>query len=240
MKITRLPKPTTSSQTIVIKESREGLFLRTLNLGCAIILLGVGAAIAIVVYKLNTAGESYKSPLPAVSQEAPKTPPTTNLYLFRERKDAMTDAMSYTFSWLTDDSKKMFSAKSDSLHLRFTPTEVSRSSHKIKYDIECFFASRLNIVERKKSTVLVRMDNRAPEAWTVSPSTALNGYFFEDSRGFLSAVAYARRVRIRFVDWGDEIHDLDFNLGFFSLQNFHALIVESVLRNNPPNVKIVD
>ena len=110
----------------------------------------------------------------------------------------------------------------------------------MKYDIECIIHADFSYVGRDKTTAVVRFDDKPARSWKCTPSTTGEGLFIDDARAFLSEIAYARRCRVRFADFGGEQHDLDFNLGFFSLQNFREKIVDCVLKSNPPNVKIVD
>ena len=241
-------------QTIIIKEQREGCFLQTLNLGCAIVigivLLVVGVLFFTVVRPASTkaraeaqraASSSGKGLQPAAAPSAKKPQPkTTDLYFFKESKDAMTDAARYIFAWKSEKSREPFSLIDEAIVLRFSPTQVERSTHKMKYEIECIIHADFSYVGRDKTTATVRFDDKPARAWKCSPSTTGEGLFIDDARGFLSEIAYARRCRVRFDDFGGQQHDLDFNLGFFSLQNFREKIVECVLRSNPPNVKIND
>lgn len=245
-------------QTIIIKERREGCFLQTLNLGCAIVigivLLVVGVLFFTVVRPaftkaraeaqraVSSSGKGLQpaaAPTAAPTAQKPK-PKTTDLYFFQESKDAMTDAARYIFAWKSEKSLQPFSLIDESIILRFSPTQVSRSSHKMKYEIECIIHADFSYVGRDKTTATVRFDDKPARAWKCSPSTTGEGLFIDDARGFLSEIAYARRCRVRFDDFGGKQHDLDFNLGFFSLQNFREKIVDCVLKSNPPNVKIVD
>ena len=241
-------------QTIIIKEQREGCFLQTLNLGCAIVigivLLVVGVLFFAVVRPAFTkaraeaqraASSSGKGLQPAAAPSAQKPQPkTTDLYFFQESKDAMTDAARYIFAWKSEKSREPFSLIDEAIVLRFSPTQVERSTHKMKYEIECIIHADFSYVGRDKTTATVRFDDKPARSWKCSPSTTGEGLFIDDARGFLSEIAYARRCRVRFDDFGGQQHDLDFNLGFFSLQNFREKIVDCVLKSNPPNVKIVD
>ena len=241
-------------QTIIIKEQREGCFLQTLNLGCAIVigivLLVVGVLFFAVVRPAFTkaraeaqraASSSGKGLQPAAAPSAKKPQPkTTDLYFFQESKDAMTDAARYIFAWKSEKSREPFSLADESLILRFSPTQVERSTHKMKYEIECIIHADFSYVGRDKTAATVRFDDKPARSWKCSPSTTGEGLFIDDARGFLSEIAYARRCRVRFDDFGGQQHDLDFNLGFFSLQNFREKIVDCVLKSNPPNVKIVE
>lgn len=241
-------------QTIIIKEQREGCFLQTLNLGCAIVigivLLVVGVLFFTVVRPAFTkaraeaqraASSSGKGLQPAAAPSAKKPQPkTTDLYFFQESKDAMTDAARYIFAWKSEKSREPFSLIDEAIVLRFSPTQVERSTHKMKYEIECIIHADFSYVGRDKTTATVRFDDKPARAWKCSPSTTGEGLFIDDARGFLSEIAYARRCRVRFDDFGGQQHNLDFNLGFFSLQNFREKIVDCVLKSNPPNVKIND
>lgn len=240
-------------QTIIIKEQREGCFLQTLNLGCAIfVLIAVLllAALAWAIIIANRARENQsRAPAPRAAKTAQTTaapsakkpqPKTTDLYFFQESKDAMTDAARYIFAWKSEKSHERFSLVDESLVLRFSPTQVERSTHKMKYEIECIVHADFSYVGRNKTTATVRFDDKPARSWKCSPSTTGEGLFIDDARGFLSEIAYARRCRVRFDDFGGQQHDLDFNLGFFSLQNFREKIFDCVLKSNPPNVKIVD
>lgn len=250
-------------QTIIVKERGEGCFLQTLNIGCAIVigivLLVVGVLFFAVVRPgyvkaraeaQRAASSSGKGLQPAAAPSAPAPtaapsaqkpqPKTTDLYFFQESKDAMTDAARYIFAWKSEKSLQPFSLIDESIILRFSPTQVARSSHKMKYEIECIIHADFSYVGRDKTTATVRFDDKPARAWKCSPSTTGEGLFIDDARGFLSEIAYARRCRVRFDDFGGKQHDLDFNLGFFSLQNFREKIVDCVLKSNPPNVKIVD
>lgn len=240
-------------QTIIIKEQREGCFLQTLNLGCAIFVLIVVLLLAALAWAIMTASRARENQSRAPAHRAAKTtqttaapsakkpqPKTTDLYFFQESKDAMTDAARYIFAWKSEKSREPFSLIDEAIVLRFSPTQVERSTHKMKYEIECIIHADFSYVGRDKTTATVRFDDRPARAWKCSPSTTGEGLFIDDARGFLSEIAYARRCRVRFDDFGGQQHDLDFNLGFFSLQNFREKIVDCVLKSNPPNVKIVD
>lgn len=242
-------------QTIIIKEQREGCFLRTLNFGCVVVVLVVVGVVALLVWapfssgfrkgremaQQRAASSSGKGLQPAAAPSAKKPQPkTTDLYFFQESKDAMTDAARYIFAWKSEKSLQPFSLIDEAVVLRFSPTQVERSTHKMKYEIECIIHADFSYVGRDKTTATVRFDDKPARAWKCSPSTTGEGLFIDDARGFLSEIAYARRCRVRFDDFGGQQHDLDFNLGFFSLQNFREKIVECVLRSNPPNVKIND
>jgi hypothetical protein len=240
-------------QTIIIKEQREGCFLQTLNLGCAIFALIVVLLLAALAWAFIIANRARENQSRAPAPRAAKTtqtaatpsaqkpqPKTTDLYFFQESKDAMTDAARYIFAWKSEKSREPFSLIDEAIVLRFSPTQVERSTHKMKYEIECIIHADFSYVGRDKTTATVRFDDKPARAWKCSPSTTGEGLFIDDARGFLSEIAYARRCRVRFDDFGGQQHDLDFNLGFFSLQNFREKIVDCVLKSNPPNVKIVD
>lgn len=225
--------------------------MQTLNLGCAIVigivLLVVGVLFFAVVRPALTkaraeaqraASSSGKGLQPAAAPTS--KPPSVDLYTFHESKDAMTDAVRYLFVWKSEKSRGRFSLIDEAIVLRFSPTQVERSTHKMKYEIECIIHADFSYVGRDKTTATVRFDDKPAHAWKCSPSTTGEGLFIDDARGFLSEIAYARRCRVRFDDFGGQQHDLDFNLGFFSLQNFREKIVDCVLKSNPPNVKIVD
>jgi hypothetical protein len=240
-------------QTIIIKEQREGCFLQTLNLGCAIFALIVVLLLAALAWAFIIANRARENQSRAPAPRTAKTtqaatdpsakkpqPKTTDLYFFHESKDAMTDAARYIFAWKSEKSREPFSLIDEAIVLRFSPTQVERSTHKMKYEIECIIHADFSYVGRDKTTATVRFDDKPARAWKCSPSTTGEGLFIDDARGFLSEIAYARRCRVRFDDFGGQQHDLDFNLGFFSLQNFREKIVDCVLKSNPPNVKIVD
>lgn len=240
-------------QTIVIKEQREGCFLQTLNLGCAIVI-GIVLLVGVLLFvfarpAFNKARDEAKRaamsgdavrPSTPVASTARSAPKTTDLYRFSESKDAMTDAARYIFAWKSERSREPFSLIDEAIVLRFTPSEVARSTHKMKYEIECIVHADFSYVGRDKTAATVRFDDKPARTWKCTPSTTGEGLFIDDARGFLSEIAYARRCRVRFDDFGGRQHDLDFNLGFFSLQNFREKIVDCVLKSNPPNVKIVD
>lgn len=251
-------------QTIIIKEQREGCFLRTLNFGCAtIVLLAIGFGLLVVWGPIwfgsssqsgetssgkalhadaaPTAASDGKGVQPAAAPSTPKPQPkATGLYFFQESKDAMTDAARYIFAWKSKRSREPFSLIDETIILRFSPTQVERSTHKMEYDVECIIHSDLSYVGRRETIAAVRFDDRPARDWKCSPSTNGEGLFIDDARGFLSEIAYARRCRVRFNDFGKQQHDLDFDLGLFSLQDFREKIVDCVLKSNPPNVEIVE
>ena len=240
-------------QTIIIKEQREGCFLQTLNIGC-VIVIGILLLVGVLFFvftrsafnrarseakRAAMSGDVVRPSAPGTSAASP-APKTTDLYHFTESKDAMTDAARYIFAWKSEKSRKQFSLIDEAIVLRFTPSEVARSSHKMKYDIDCIIHVDFSYVGQKGTTATVRFDDKPARTWKCTPSASGEGLFIDDARGFLSEIAYARRCRVRFDDFGGRQHDLDFNLGFFSLQNFREKIVDCVLKSNPPNVKIVD
>jgi len=241
-------------QTIIIKEQREGCFLQTLNLGCAIVIGIVLIIFGVLFFAVvrpgyskaraeanRSASSSGRSLQPAAAPSAQQhQPKTTDLFFFKESKDAMTDAAQYIFAWKSKKSLEPFSLIDEAVVLRFSPTQVERSTHKMKYDVECIIHADFSYVGRNKTTATVRFDDKTARAWKCSPSTTGEGLFVDDARGFLSEIAKARRCRVRFDDFGGQQHDLDFNLGLFSLDDFRERIVDCVLKSNPPNVKIVD
>lgn len=233
-------------QTIIIKEQREGCFLRTLNFGCATIaLLVIGFGLLAVWGPIwfgsrSTRGETSSGEVPHADAAPTAAPKETKHYRFQESRDAMNDAARYLFAWKSEKSLKPFSLINELIILRFTPTQVSRSSHQMKYEVECVVRSDFSYVGQNETIAAVRFDDKPARTWKCSPSTTGEGLFIEDARGFLSEFANAKRCRVRFEDFGGEQHDLDFNLGSFSLQELREKIVECVLKSNPPNVKIVD
>lgn len=250
MKISNLPSTRTSAQTprIVVVQEKQGAGCLPVIIGVVLILLAIillyvifvigGCSLALSRYAKDERGKAAQSPTPTTAPTS--KPSTVDLYTFRESKDAMTDAARYIFAWKSEKSLQPFSLIDESIILRFSPTQVSRSSHKMKYEIECIIHADFSYVGRDKTTATVRFDDKPARSWKCTPSTTGEGLFIDDARGFLSEIAYARRCRVRFDDFGGKQHDLDFNLGFFSLQNFREKIVDCVLKSNPPNVKIVD
>lgn len=254
MRISNLPSTRTNAQTprIVVVQEKQGTGCLPVIIGVVLILLAIillyvifvigGCSLALSRYAQEERDKAAQSSAPTATPTAAPTskPQTVDLYAFQESKDAMTDAARYLFVWKSEKSRGRFSLADESLVLRFSPTQVARSTHKMKYDIECIIHADFSYVGRDKTTATVRFDDKPARAWKCSPSTTGEGLFIDDARGFLSEIAYARRCRVRFDDFGGQQHDLDFNLGFFSLQNFREKIVDCVLKSNPPNVKIVD
>lgn len=248
MKITRLPSTRPINQPpkiVVVQEKKSGclpfiigivlVLLAIILLYVILVIGGCHAALMDMSKRERQAQGSSNAPAPGKS-----APATTDLYTFQESKDAMTDAVRYLFVWKSEKSHKPFSLIDEAIVLRFSPTQVERSTHKMKYEIECIIHADFSYVGRDKTTATVRFDDKPARAWKCSPSTTGEDLFIDDARGFLSEIAYARRCRVRFDDFGGQQHDLDFNLGFFSLQNFREKIVDCVLRSNPPNVNIID
>lgn len=252
MKITRLPSTRPINQPpkiVVVQEKKSGclpfiigivLVLLAIILLYVILVIGGCHAALMHMTENDRAKSSPSSALSAKAATSDAPAASIDIYSFSESKDAMTDATRYIFSWKSEKSRERFSLTHEALVLRFSPTEVSRSTHKMKYDIDCYFVADFAFVDDKPANVSVRFDNKAAQSWKCTPSSDRSGYFVEDARGFLSEIAYARRARVRFAEFGGNQRDLDFNLGFFSLQNFREKIVECVLRSNPPNVKITD
>ena len=250
MKITNLPSTRINAQTprIVVVQEKEGTGCLPVIIGVVLTLLAIillyvifvigGCSLALSRYTKAERNKAAQSHTPTAAPTS--TPPTVDLYTFQESKDAMTDATRYLFVWKSEKSRERFSLVDERLILRFSPTQIERSTHKMKYEIECIIHSDLSYVGRDKTIAAVRFDDKPARVWKCSPSTTGEGLFIDDARGFLSEIAYARRCRVRFEDFGGEQHDLDFNLGVFSLQNLRKKIVDCVLKSKPPNVKIVD
>jgi hypothetical protein len=250
MRITRLPSTRTNAQTprIVVVQEKQGIGCLPVITGVVLILLAVillyvifvigGCSLALSKYAKEERDKVAQPPTPTAAPTS--KPPTVGLYTFRESKDAMTDAARYIFAWKSKRSREPFSLIDETIILRFSPTQVERSTHKMEYDVECIIHSDLSYVGRRETIAAVRFDDRPARDWKCSPSTNGEGLFIDDARGFLSEIAYARRCRVRFNDFGKQQHDLDFDLGSFSLQDFREKIVDCVLKSNPPNVEIVE
>lgn len=256
MKVMRLPSTrpiNTPPKIVVVQEKKTGclpfiigfvlLLVAAILIYVILFIGGCHAALMDMSKRERQAQGSSNAPAPsasALTTASTSKPPSVDLYTFHESKDAMTDAVRYLFVWKSEKSLGRFSLIDEAIVLRFSPTQVERSTHKMKYEIECIIHADFSYVGRDKTTATVRFDDKPARAWKCSPSTTGEGLFIDDARGFLSEIAYARRCRVRFDDFGGQQHDLDFNLGFFSLQNFREKIVDCVLKSNPPNVKIVD
>jgi len=251
MKITRMPNNSHAAspeRVVIVRGESNGCLLAFVIFVCVVVaLLLVFFLVPFMIANsssrqdLESPGNSATAVTPDACASAQQSQPKpAGLYFFQESKDAMTDAAQYIFAWKSEKSREPFSLIDEAVVLRFSPTQVKRSTHNLKYEVECIIHADFSYVGRNKTTAAVRFDDKPARSWKCTPSTTGEGLFIDDARDFLSELAKARRCRVRFDDFGGRQHDIDFNLGVFSLDDFREKIVDCVLKSNQPNVKIVD
>lgn len=206
-------------QTIIIKEQREGCFLQTLNLGCAIFALIVVLLLAALAWAIMTASRARENQSRAPAPRAAKTtqaaaapekapPSPSSAWIVAQHKDAITDEVSF-FLVLDGDPIK------DGL-IEYTPQlvlKVPRGTDGAGDFAAAESAIKISpeAVKRQGVVADVRINQNAAESIALTPSESRDVVFFPAN--FTKRLDGARTLVVRLTTSLGNTRTYRFNLG---------------------------
>lgn len=210
MKI-KIPQGATAPQTVIVREEREGCFLQTLNVGCAVV---VGVLIVVVLFVVLPLWNSRKSATP--ESVAPSTAPTQrhavappeSPWRIDEKRDEITDAIiTYVSCAAEKPVGKSFMAE--------RPRLVVRIKNKTLEGMEIFLRAPGGVSTRglsAETAIILRMDDAPAVSEVWSASTDFGAAFSPDPGRLLKRLLQSRRLLIRYDAMLGEVHTCAFDL----------------------------
>lgn len=206
-------------QTIIIKEQREGCFLRTLNFGCAIFALIVVLLLAALAWAFIIAHRARENQSRAPAPRAAKTtqtaaapekapPSPSSAWHVAQHKDAITDEVSF-FLVLDGDPIKAGV-------IEYTPQlvlKVPRGTNGAGDSAAAESGIKISPEAIKRQGVVadVRIDQNAAESIALTPSESRDVVFFPAD--FTKRLDGARTLVVRLTTSLGNTRTYRFNLG---------------------------
>lgn len=237
-------------QTIIIKEQREGCFLRTLNFGCAIFALIVVLLLAALAWAIIIAHRARENQSRAPAPRAAKTTqtaaaPSAAPGAFASWKsgrysDPMSDETCYIYT--LDGPRVKVNSLVDyipRLVLQLTPVQYSRSSDTVTlFKREVLVKIETEGMHRGTQELEYRIDNAEPVKISATTTDDRRAAFLPSA--IFSKLDGAKTLVVRFNTTLDDTRTLRFNLSGFKTADFRGDLSRRAKSDKPPKMEIVD
>lgn len=233
-------------QTIIIKEQREGCFLRTLNFGCAIFALIVVLLLAALAWAIIIAHRARENQSRAPAPRAAKTTQTAAApgafasWKSGRYSDPMSDETCYIYT--LDGPRVKVNSLVDyipRLVLQLTPVQYSKSSDAVTlFKREVLVKIEAEGMHRGTQELEYRIDNAAPVKISAATTDDRRAAFLPSA--IFSKLDGAKTLVVRFNTTLDDTRTLRFNLSGFKTADFRGDLSRRAKSDKPPKMEIVD